>query len=385
MKSRKIDLIIIATFIIFIYGIAIGNLVCKDRTFSEMENRMLAQMPKVNGENILSGQFMTDFESYVTDQFIFRDNFIRLKSAGERFVGKKINNGVYYGKDGYLAEQLLFLNNEQLDKNLNAIKNYLDNTTADVYFALIPGSVEINRDIMPLFISDVNQKEVINNIYSELAVYDVTCVDIYGTLLKNKSEDLYYRTDHHWTSLGAYYGYRALCNTMNTDPVSITEYDKELQSDDFYGTLYSKTGAFWIKPDFIETYVKEDGITVERIDGNTVSVGELYHKEFLNKKDKYSMFLGGNQPLAVIRTNHSDMPKILVIRDSYFDSMAPFLTAHYSEIHVVDFRYNRGNVEKYIEDNDIEDVLIIYSLANFHEDKNIGYVLGNITKPLDEK
>ena len=380
MKSKKSDFFIIAAFLIFIYGIAIGNFISEDRTFSEMENRLLAKMPKISGESILSGKFMTEFENYVTDQFVARDGFIQLKSAGERVIGKKINNGVYYGKDGYLAEQLLSLDYEQMAKNIKAVGNYLDITEANVTFALIPGSTEINRDKLPAVIPDIRQKEVISDIYDKLAAYDVTCVDVYSSLEQNSDEELFYKTDHHWTSLGAYYGYLALCNANGIEPISIAEYDETLMSDEFYGTLYSKTGAFWLEPDSIVTYVEEEGIIVERIDGNTESAGELYYEDMLDKKDKYSMFLGGNQPLAIIRTEQTDKPKLLVIRDSYFDSMAPFLTAHYSEIHVVDFRYNRGNVEEYIQKNDIEEVLIIYSLANFHEDKNIGYVLGSVTK-----
>lgn len=380
MKGKKSDFIIIVFFLIFIYGMAIGNLLIKDRTFSEAENRMLAQMPAVSGESILSGKFMTDFEKYVTDQFIGRDGFICLKSLSERIIGKKLNNGVYYGEDGYLAEQMLSLNNAQIEKNVDALKKYLKLTGADVTFALIPGSTQINKDKMPEFIPDVNQAKAILDIYDELKAYDVTCVDIYGALSYNRDKELFYKTDHHWTSLGAYYGYQALCNAKNIEPVPISDYEYTLKSDEFYGTLYSKTGAFWLRPDSIETYVKEDGIVVEHIDGNKKYTGELYDENMLDKKDKYSMFLGGNQPLAIIRTGHTQMPKILVIRDSYFDSMAPFLTAHYSEIHVIDFRYNRGNIEEYIADNGIEEVLVIYSLTNFNEDKNIGYVLGSVTK-----
>ena len=380
MKRRKSDLIIIAIFLVFIYGIAIGNLISEDRTFSEMENRMLAKMPKISGETLWSGEFMKDFEDYVTDQFMARDSFIQLKSVSERIIGKKINNGVYYGEDGYLAEQLLFFDEEQLTKNVNALKGYLSVTDANVYFALIPGSAAINKDKMPASIPDVNQQEIISDIYTELDEYEVTCVDMYGELWQNREQELFYRTDHHWTSAGAYFGYRALCNSLEIEPIPITDYSENIKSDEFYGTLYSKTGAFWLQPDSIKTYVEEEGIVVERIDGNTMSEGELYYEAMLDKKDKYSMFLGGNQPLAVIKTEHTGQPKLLVVRDSYFDSMAPFLTAHYSEIHVVDFRYNRGNIEEYMVDNNIEDVLIIYSLANFHEDKNVGYVLGSVAK-----
>lgn len=377
MKKIRADLIITSVFVTFIYGIALANLLSEDRTFSEMENRMLAGKPAFTAERLWAGDFMTDFESYITDQFVARDSFIRLKSAGEYVLGKKINNGVYYGEDGYLAEQLLCLDTEQLEKNVNAIKKYSQGTEANVMFALIPGSVDINRDKLPANIPDINQKEVIAEIYNELNDTSLKCIDVYSVLNDNRDKPLFYRTDHHWTSEGAYFGYQALCNEIGIDAVPISSYSETIKSNDFYGTLYSKTGAFWVKPDYISTYVDEAGVDILKFDGNSQINGELYEESMLDKKDKYSMFLGGNQPLAVISTEHTELPKLLVIRDSYFDSLAPFLTKHFSEIHVVDFRYNRGNVEEYIKDNGIENVLIIYSLANFHEDKNIGYVLGS--------
>ena len=380
MKSKKSDFIIIIIFLLFIYGIVAGNLITKDRMFSEMENRMLAKMPDISMKEVLSGKFMEQYETYITDQFVARDTFIYIKSAGERIIGKKENHGVYYGEDGYLAEQMLPFDKTQLSKNITSVKKFLEVTGANVSFALIPGSLEINRDKMPAVIPDVNQNEVIRNIYQELEGLNVTCVDVCKTLLEHKEEELFYRTDHHWTSRGAYYGYQSLFNSKKEEIIPISEYEEVVQSDCFYGTLFSKTGAFWLAPDTISTYVAETGIEVERVDGNGVIKGELYDESWLEKKDKYSMFLGGNQPLAIIRTKQEELPKLLVIRDSYFDSMAPFLTAHYSEIHVVDFRYNRANVEEYMKENEIEEVLIVYSLANFVEDKNIGYVLGNVTK-----
>lgn len=380
MKGKKSDYIIIIVFLLFIYGIAAGNLLTKDRLFSEMENRMLAEMPEITVDDVFSGKFMEEYEEYVTDQFVARDTFIQVKSAGERLLGKKVNRGVYYGEDGYLAEQMLSLDEEQITKNMTAVKKFLDVTEADVSFALIPGSLEINRDKMPGVIPDVKQNEVIESLYQELAEMDVTCVDVYQTLIEHKSEELFYKTDHHWTSLGAYYGYLALFNAKEDAAIPLADYEESVMSEQFYGTLYSQTGAFWLHPDTISTYVDESGVHVERVEGTGVKEGELYEESWLEKKDKYSMFLGGNQPLAIIRTEQKDMPKLLVIRDSYFDSMAPFLTPHYSEIHVVDFRYNRANVEEYMQSNGIEEVLIIYSLANFHEDKNIGYVLGSVAK-----
>ncbi len=378
MKGKRSDFIITAVFLLFLYGIAAANLLTKDRIFSEMENRILAKKPQLTAEGLGSGAFMKDYETYVADQFVARDAFIQIKSLGERLQGKKINNGVYYGRDGCLIEQLTELDKAQLDKNMAAVRDFAKNTDVPVSFALIPGSVAINGDKLPAFIPDVNQREVIAELYGTLAGTDITCVDMYGMLEKHREEELFYRTDHHWTSVGAYYGYRAFleANGAAGEVVPLSEYEETVRSENFYGTLYSKTGAFWIRPDCIRTFVPETGIYAERSEGKRVEQSELYVEEWLLKKDQYSMFLGGNQPLGIIYTERKEQPKLLVIRDSYFDSMAPFLTRHYSEIHMIDFRYNRADVKQYMEEKGIEEVLICYSLANFHADKKLAYVLG---------
>lgn len=378
MKGKRSDFIITAVFLLLLYGIAAANLLTKDRIFSEMENRMLAKKPQLTAEGLSSGVFMKDYETYVADQFAARDAFIQVKSLGECLLGKQINNGVYYGEDGYLAEQLTELDKAQLDKNMAAVKYFAENTNARILFALIPGSVAINGDRLPAFLPDVNQKEVIAQLYGTLAGTDITCIDMYGMLEEHREEELFYRTDHHWTSVGAYYGYRAFLKAKGAEAeaVPLSEYEERVRSENFYGTLYSKSGAFWIRPDCIRTFVPENGIYLERVEGARVEQSELYVEEWLLKKDQYSMFLGGNQPLGIIYTGREELPKLLVIRDSYFDSMAPFLTRHYSEIHMIDFRYNRADVKQYMEEKGIEEVLICYSLANFHGDKNPGYVLG---------
>lgn len=375
MKTKKSDWILLVLFLVFIYGFAILNMIGKEKTFSPMENRMLAQKPDFSLENLASGKYMKDFEMYLTDQFTGRDTFIQMKGVSERILGKKMNHGVYYGKEGYLGEQLLLLDNEQLNKNMEAIVRFSQNTDKQVYFSLIPGSVEINREKMPYFLSDVSQKEAIIELYEKLNSTTVSCIDMYKNLWDHRDEELYYRTDHHWTTLGAYYGYEAFMEGKGKKAIPLSSYEKTVRASDFYGTLYSKTGAFWLEADEIWTYVEQGDATVERFETKEPEQSELYVEKWLQEKDKYSMFLGGNQPLGVIKTGKNDLPKILVIRDSYMDSMAPFLMEHYSEIYLLDFRYNRMNVMDFIEEKEIDEIFICYSLSNFHKDKNISFML----------
>lgn len=374
--KKKSDYIIVVLFLVFIYGIAIANFLKEDKSYSEMENRMLAQEPELKLSDIVSGEYMEDYETYITDQFVARDTFVNIKSISEKALGKRINNDVYYGKDGYLMEQFVSVDEELLEKNVKAIGNFAEKTSAEILLAIIPGSVEINREKLSAYMPDLNQKEMIQQIYSSVSEHGVACVDMYSSLWENREEALYYRTDHHWTSLGAYYGYQAYAEAVGLIPAELDKYTEKVRSEEFYGTLYSKVGAFWIKPDSISTYVDEDGIEVEHIEGKTSQTGGLYDLSKLSGKDKYSMFLGGNQPLAIIKTGKQNLPKLLVIRDSYSDSLAPFLTEHYSEIYMWDFRYNKESVSTFIEENGIEQVLICYSIDNFSEDTNISFVLG---------
>lgn len=373
--KKKSDILIIALFLIFIYGTALAGFVMKDREFSQMENRTLMQMPELTLADIWSGKFMEDYETYITDQFVARDFFVGMKSLGEKLLGKKINNDVYFAKDGYLIEQFTVADDTLPTRNALAIGKFAKNIDAKVAVALIPGSVEINRDKLFTDIPDESQKDIIDGIYTSLKAEEVQCVDMLGGLSEHKKESIFYHTDHHWTSLGAYYGYKEVAKTLGLHAVELDTYQETKRSDSFYGTLYSKAGAFWLKPDEIITYVEDNGIKVTQMEGATEKDGFLYDLQKLEEKDKYAMFLGGNQPLVKIETKDKE-GKLLIIRDSYSDSLAPFLTAHYGEIYLWDFRYNKESVSGFIKENGIDNVLICYSVDNFCEDTNISFVLG---------
>ena len=199
----------------------------------------------------------------------------------------------------------------------------------------------------------------------------VTWIDLKNVL---QGGDVFYRTDHHWSTMGAYQGYQALMTSMTG---SYTQLDTQptLVSDRFYGTTWSSAGAGWISPDEMYTWVPEGGLTgnttVTRYPEGLPEEGSLYDLSKLEQKDKYSMFLGGNQGLCIIENPDAQNGKLLVIRDSYSDSLAPFLSMDYQEVHLFDPRYNRTPISAYIEDNEIDAVLVLYSAANFSTDDNL--------------
>ena len=368
--SKKYSAFITVLFCIFIFGFGILQFIMPDREFSPQENRFLAQFKAPTGETLKSGQFMEDFEDYITDQFPLRDWWINLKAQGEKVLGKQENNKVYFGTDGdSLFAQYTRPSSEELAKRIDYVNRLAGNMSmlnVPTYFALIPDKSFVWADRLPANAPYVDDGSVIEEA-GKLAGDKLNWIDLSGAL---SGDDAFYRTDHHWSTMGAYQGYVALMTAMNGS-ATILDYDPTLVSDSFYGTTFSSSGASWITPDEMYTWVPEAGITVTRYPEGAPIPGSLYDLSKLEVKDKYSMFLGGNQPLCVIENPEAKNGKLLVIRDSYSDSLAPFLALDYQEVHLFDLRYNRVPITQYVMENGIDQVLVLYSNANFATDGNL--------------
>lgn len=373
MKQHKFNLFLTVLFCLFIGGISLGSILLPDKTFSPVENRNLAQAPKLSWENITSGKFMADTEDYVNDQIIGRDFWVALKAWSERLSGKQENNGIYFAKDDTLISRLEQPDQGLLDQNAGYVNALVNNVDVPVYFGIIPSAAEIWADRLPEGAPTADEKAIIDGLYNTIQTHTI---DLYSTLEEHKGEEIYYRTDHHWTSLGAYYGYTAVMSAMGLDAVPLDESQKVTVSEDFYGTLYSSSGVRWLPPDHIDRYISDEGVSVTAYPDGTPQPGSLYVDSYLEVKDKYSSFLGGNKPLCVIKTEHTDAPKVLVIRDSYTDSLAPFLTQNFSEIHLFDPRMNLTSVKDYVSQNHIDSVVVLYSISNFVSPGSQLFVLG---------
>lgn len=361
-------------FLAFIGAFFILNLVLPDRQFSEQENRYLQMRPEFSFKSLFSGDYTSKFETYTTDQFTFRDEWITLKAASELALGKQENNDVHLCENGTLIEGFKRPENSVLDSNMSALNTLVENTDADVYFALIPDKSDLYASLLPKNAPNDSEKEVIDYCYGQS---NATNVDMYSALSAHTDEYIFYRTDHHWTSLGAYYGLSALAESMGLPCPALDSYtDRHVVSEEFYGTTWSSSGFSWVDPDTMEIFVNApEGLKVTSYPQGSPVEGKLYDFSFLEKKDKYSMFMGGNCPMHVIETGNEDKPSLLILRDSYTDSLIPFLLDDFSEIHVLDLRYYRASLKAYIEQNDFDNVLVCYSVSNFCSDTNI-FLLG---------
>ena len=363
--NKKAALAQTLVFLIFIGAFFVLHFALPDKSVSGRESLQTA--PKFSFSALTSGRFSTQAEAYVSDQFPFREGWITLKARLELLAGKKENNGVFLCENETLLEPFDAPEPSDLDFNLDAVNTLAEHAGVPVYFALIPSASEIWRDMLPSGAPNGSQRELIDYAYNYV---NLPAVDMYAAMEARRDEPVYYRTDHHWTTLGAYYGYAALAETMGFEPVPLDEYTETLVTDEFYGTTYSASGFSWVKPDSVLTYVNQGDAVVTNYPQGVAMPGALYDESYLDVVDKYSYFYGGNTPLLTVTTGNEG-PKLLIVRDSYMDSMSPFLLAHFSEIHILDLRYYRTSLKAYIDEHGFDEILVCYSLKNFVEDNNI--------------
>ena len=195
-------------------------------------------------------------------------------------------------------------------------------------------------------------------------------MDFFEGLEQHQEEAIFYKTDHHWTSLGAYYGANSIFEHLRLATLDLSSYERSVVSEEFYGTVYSKSGAWWSKPDEIRIYVPEQGKKVLSNFKGKEEAGKLYDYTKLNGKNKYAFFLGGNQPLCIVTSEAEKNRKLLLIRDSYADTLVPFLSERFGEIHLFDLRYNRLSIKDYVKENGMNQILVLYSFDNYLEDDN---------------
>ena len=390
MMSKKYARFLSALFCGFLALLFAANALTPDKAMSENENRVLAQKPKITantfrlpplsglfssdqGGDFFTGKLMENYETYVIDQFVLRDGWVAAKAFSEKLVGKSENNGVYFCDDSTLISRFDEPDANRLERNLNNVVKFMNNdkVTVPVYFGLIPTQARIWADKLPAGAPNADQGQIMAQAAQTVGE---NFIDLTQALESHKDEAIFYRTDHHWTSLGAYYGYRGLSQALGYDPIPLTDYTKTTVSTEFYGTTFSNSGVRWVKPDEMDIYVPADGIEVTSTFSGTPEEGTLYAWEKLEIKDKYTFFMGGNQSLGVVKTGNTDKPKLLIIRDSYTDSLVPFLTPHYSEIHLVDLRYYKQSIAGYIQNNGIDAALILYSVPNFVGESNLGFL-----------
>ena len=374
LRANRICQVAAVLFGLVLAVVVISNFLKKDVTFSESENRILTERPEWDLQEVMSGDFMAQTESYVADHFIFRDSCIWLKLQLDKLAGKKESNGVYLGKEGYLMEVLDEPKEEYLKKNLAAVQDFSSRHQILIRFmTLVPNAAYILKDKMPANAPVRDQSKDIQRIKDEVGE-SLNFIDVTKTLQDHASDPIYYKTDHHWTSLGAKYVFDEIADDLGIVPVQ--DYQVYTVSDSFSGTLASTSG-YHGQRDTIEVYdpqgVENDYVVYYADDQERTTT--IYDRSCLEEKDQYTVFFGGNHTRVDIETTNKEERCLLVFKDSYANSFMQFLTPYFRKIILVDPRYYYEDVEQLIASEGVTDVLFLYNLNTFLTDSSLGDVL----------
>ncbi len=366
---------VMLAFFLFIGLFTVYDLTQTNREYSEFENKYLAQKPPFTMKAFLSNEWTQDYETYINDQFVRRDDWITIKSMAETLLLKIENNGIAYGSDGYMFEKFQSITGDQFQRNLDYMMQFVQAHPQDhITLSLIPNAYMILPNKLPEGLVNVDQSAVITDVTQQVNDLGTTAaaVDFTDALSRHSDEYIYYRTDHHWTTLGAYYAYAEYVRSLGMESAELSQLEGQEVSG-FYGTYFSKAKKFNAIPDTITYYpIPDAGVTVdgEEKDG-------FYDLEKFQVRDKYAAFLWGNNGYTVLKSGvrtpaEGESPsRILVIKDSYANSFVPFLLYNFDEVHVVDLRYSAESVSALLEDGAFDQVLLMYNFMNLVTDTNI--------------
>lgn len=363
-------------FLIFIYGMALWFLFSPKTDYSSSEKRYLQKFPDANVEKVLSGEFGSEFETFFADRFPQRNTWVGINAYTTLAEGNNGASGVYNCKNGYLINKPVSTDNN-LDKNVGAVVDFAKTIDAPTTVMLVPSTGYIADDVLPTFHDKYNDDEDISKISSTLSKEKIGFVDLrerFKSEYKNGSQ-LYYKTDHHWTTKGAYTGYQELCKALGITPID----DSTLKKDsypDFYGTTYSSSGFWLTPPDNIEIWSNpknsSKNISVKITEGaNIKTSGSMYFTDHLKEDDKYPVFIDGNHALTEITNTNAKNGTILLIKDSFSHSLAPFLAENYSKVVLVDLRYYKESVSDLVSAYNPEQVVVLYGIDNLATDTDI--------------
>lgn len=353
-------------FTIIILTLTLISFFDQDKIFSEFENRNLKSKFNFSIEKFINGKFQEEYEQYINDQMPLRDEWISIKSLSEYLLGKIENNGIIYGTNKRLFEKFDSFNEERLKNNVEAINKFSQRYIDKVSLMIVPNSYEIYREELPKGSQQVNQDEIINKIYSK-SIYSNN-INVLDEFINKKSEYIYYNTDHHWTTYGAYLAYCNFIESIGFNSIDLSNYNSVIL-EEFYGSYFSKAKPFNIEGDIL-TYYEFDDLEMEII--GEKKYDSIYDISKMELRDKYSLFLRGNNSLTIIKNNKlQNNKKILVIKDSFANSLVPFLTQNFEEVQVVDLRSFNSKISDYMNENNFDNVIILYNLINLATDNNI--------------
>ena len=367
--------------IVFLAGLFLILILClfiKDAKFSETENRLLAQVPKFDFESLIEGDYTKDFEKYASDTVAFRDFWVKFKNTADFLSLKKDNGYAYFGKESQLFP-IEEIDGARFIKNAETVKGFMETSDIPVSVLLAPTANWMLASKLPKYVESWKERSFLE--YAK-ETFGRDFVDTSEILEAHSDKYIYYKTDHHWTSLGAYFAYSEIATHLGFAPVPLEEFKKRDLSSEFSGSTEAKVPTFFSPKDEIWAYENGEILkaTATHEDGKPA---KIFDTGYLAKRDKYSYFLGGNYPFLKLQKYINEREKlgnaksVLVIKDSYANCLVPLLLEHYQTVYVVDLRHYRKSVKtlisdiRYSDNIELSDIVVLYNIPQFSTDVNV--------------
>lgn len=348
------------------------------RSFSENEKRVLSEAPQIDAAGIADGSVFRSIESYLSDHFPGRELWVGTNAYLVNVEGRGATEDIVRGTDGWLFTAPVSDDRETLWDNMQAITTFAEKQSVPVTMMAVPSAGAVVSDKLPALHLPYPDADLLEEA-RRIAGNTLHWVDLYTDFCSaEQPERLYYRTDHHWTTEGAYRAYCLLMEELGQSSVPRDDFTVE-QISGFYGTSYSKSGLWLTEPDTLELWTDSDIQAVTTVyDANRadpVTREGMFFREYLEDADKYPVFLSGNHARVHIETNADSGKRLLVIKDSYAHALAPFLAEEYSTIDLIDLRYfKQQTISSWLEENPADEILLVYSLSSLAEDKNLQWL-----------
>ncbi len=340
--------------------IFVSNLALPDRAFSENENRALAQHPALTLASLADGSFFADCTDWLSDQFMLRDMWTEINFRGQYALGKRVFSGVTVGKEGQLFGEQTVPDEEAVNRTISAVNAFAENhEDLDMSVILVPDAAEIQQDALPANAATRDQAADISA-FTQGLTESVDTVDAVSALSQHAEEYIFYKTDHHWTSLGAKYVFEAGMDALDIETEET--YSEYLISDSFQGTLASRSGAHDAMDEIHVYAARENGVQYIVNDPDSGErTATMFDTDALEAKDQYTVFFGGNHPLVEITTTAETGKNLLIFKDSYANSFVQFLIPYYDRIVLIDPRYYYDSITTVLNNYAVTDVLFLYS------------------------
>lgn len=374
---KRLNQIMGIVFLIFIFSAIPLYIFNKDKAYSPMEKRNLAQKPQINLAGVSSGDFMDNVEKYMADQYAFRDDLMHIKTSLDIGLGSDEIQNVFICKDGQLMENFLEADRKNTLETAESIKKFAEKyTDTKMYMMLVPNAISVYPEKLPDNIEYADQNEYID-LFNSVVEKSLNIVDVRTIFSRKKDEvQLYYMTDHHWTSDGARLACNLLCDAMKASRPD--KYNLGIVSNDFIGSLAAKIGMgdnYFVNDSIKVAVPCDDREILYTVEANGVKKGSCYDAEALKGEDGYQVFFGGNYPEITIKTTKQKRRNLLVIKDSYANSLIPMLIEEYRNITIIDPRYYYDDINMLMSIENYDEVVFLYNVNTLSNDYNLKSVL----------